>query len=305
MGQACLRQAGMPEYAAAMRLPFLSASVLPFIFGSLVSRRDFNIPAFLLGLACVIFTHLGSNLINDYADSKSGVDWQDLKPYKFFGGSKFIQSGLIGERFYFRAAAICFILALCCCLALSVAINRPVTVLYYLAVMVLGWSYSHKPLKLSYRRLGEPAVFLLFGPSLVMGGYFIQTGIFPDAKSLLLSLPMGFLTAGILFANEIPDFPDDKKCGKMNWVSFSGPEKAYVIYLVLMACAFGAIGINLAAGFLGKAAYFSFIFILPAIKAAAVLRGHYREKEELVISSKLTILVHALVSLALTAGVFY
>ena len=292
------------NYAAAMRLPFISVSALAFIFGSLISRRAFDLPAFLLGLACVISTHLGSNLINDYADSKSGVDWQDLTPYKFFGGSKFIQSGMIGERFYFRAAASCFILALCCALALATIYGRPVTVLYYLAIMLLGWAYSYKPLKLSYRRMGEPLVFLLFGPALVMGGYFIQTGIFPEGKSFLLSLPMGFLTAAVLFANEIPDYPDDKKCGKTNWVSFLGPEKSYRIYLVLNACAFFAIAINLAAGFLGRAAYFSFIFALPVSKAAAVLKNHYNKKEKLVVSSRLAILVHTLVSLALMAGLF-
>lgn len=302
MVRAETKRAGLAEYAAALRLPFISASALPFIFGSLIIRRNFDIPAFLLGLVCVISTHLGSNLINDYADSRSGVDWQDLKPYKFFGGSKFIQAGLIGEKFYFRASAFCFVLALGCALALSSACNRPAAVLYYLIIMVLGWSYSHKPLELSYHRLGEPIIFLLFGPSLVMGGYFIQTGIFPDAKSFLLSLPMGFLTAAILFANEIPDYPDDKKCNKINWVSFLGPEKSYIIYLVLMACAFGAVAVNLAAGFLGKAAFFSFVFTLPALKAAAILRDHYREKEKLIVSSKLTILVHGLVSLTLIMG---
>ena len=74
----------------ALRLPFLSASILPFVFGSLVVRKQFNLPAFILGLMAAAFTHLSANLINDYADSKSGVDWQDKRFFGFFGGSKLI-----------------------------------------------------------------------------------------------------------------------------------------------------------------------------------------------------------------------
>ncbi|MCX5701432.1 MAG: 1,4-dihydroxy-2-naphthoate octaprenyltransferase, partial [Candidatus Omnitrophica bacterium] len=61
----------------ALRLPFLFASVLPFVFGSLIQKHNFNLSGFLWGLIAVIGAHLSANLINDYADSKSGVDWQD------------------------------------------------------------------------------------------------------------------------------------------------------------------------------------------------------------------------------------
>ncbi len=292
----------MVDFAAALRLPFISISILAFVFGSLIYRRDFNILTFLIGLVAVIATHLSANLINDYADSKSGADWQDLKPYKFFGGSKFIQLGLLEEKFYLRAALFCFILALSCVLALTAVIGEPRTVLYYFIIMFLGWAYSHKPLELSYHRLGEAVIFLLFGPALVMGGYFIQTRIFPDLKSFILSLPLGILTAAILFANEIPDYADDKKSKKITWVSFLGAGKSYLLYLVLIICAFIAIAVNLRLGFLGKIAYVSFIFIIPAMKASGILKNHYSDKEKLVVSSKLTILVHTLVSAVLIAS---
>ncbi len=293
----------MVDFAAALRLPFTSVSILAFVFGSLINHRDFNLTAFLIGLVAVIATHLSANLINDYADAQSGADWHDLKPYKFFGGSKFIQAGILGEKFYLYAAIFFFILAFSCVLGLTAIIGEPRTVLYYFIIMFLGWSYSHKPLELSYRRLGEPVIFILCGPALVMGGYFIQTHIFPDLKSFILSLPLGLLTAAVLFANEIPDYPDDKKSKKITWVSFLGAGKSYLLYLVLVICAFAAIAVNLRFGFLGRVAYISFIFIIPAIKAAGILKNHYSEKERLVVSSKLTILVHTLVSIILIVSV--
>ena len=61
----------------ACRLPFINASVLPFIFGSLINHRNFNLLYFILGLIAVSATHISANLINDYADALSGADWLD------------------------------------------------------------------------------------------------------------------------------------------------------------------------------------------------------------------------------------
>ncbi|MDD5255851.1 MAG: hypothetical protein PHR11_07380, partial [Candidatus Omnitrophica bacterium] len=72
------RTAGLDDIVRALRLPFISASVLAFVFGSLIERRHFNVAGFFLGLAAAVGLHLGANLINDYADSRSGADWQDV-----------------------------------------------------------------------------------------------------------------------------------------------------------------------------------------------------------------------------------
>lgn len=167
----------------ALRLPFSSASALSFLFGSLIERDNFNLPGFLLGFIAVVCTHLSANLINDYADSKSRMDWQDNKFYKFFGGSKLIQEKVFSGRFYLHLAILFFALASICVVFLAVILKSPLVVGLFLIIIVLGWSYSVKPLQFSYHRLGELIIFILFGPAAVMGGYFIQTRLFPDLKS--------------------------------------------------------------------------------------------------------------------------
>lgn len=287
----------------AFRFPFISISVSAFIFGSLISRDNFNLLNFFLGLISVVATHLGANLINDYADSKSGVDWLDKETYQFFGGSKLIQKGVFSERFYFQSAIGCFVLALLSVLVLSISLKNIYPIIFYLIILLLGLSYSCKPLQFSYHQMGELIIFLLFGPALVMGGYFIQTKVFPDFKSFMLALPQGILTAAILFANEIPDYQEDRLSGKLNWVYFFGQEKSYLVYLVLIGLAFISIGLNTAFGFLSKNALYAFIFVLPAAKAAAILKKYFNQKAELIQSAKLTILVHTWVSVALIADV--
>src|SRR5437763_501003 len=90
----------------ALRLPFFSASALPFVFGSLISWPVFNVATFCLGLVGAVSAHLSANLINDYADSLSKADWQDRAFYGFFGGSKLIQEGVFSEQLYLKLATL-------------------------------------------------------------------------------------------------------------------------------------------------------------------------------------------------------
>lgn len=295
----------MKNIIRAVRLPFISASILPFVFGSFIERSNFSILGFLLGFVAVVATHLSANLINDYADSKSGGDWQDKKFYKFFGGSKLIQENVLSEKFYFRLALFFAMLSALSAAILALLLKSFMAFGLYLIIISLSWSYTHKPLKFSYRRMGEVIVFILCGPAPVMGAYFIQTGIFPDFKSFLLSVPMGMLVTLILFANEVPDYTSDIKVGKFTWVSVVGTKRAYLVYYALLGLIMASIGWAIGLGYLHTIAWLSFLAILPAIKAANILKNHYDDKEKLVESSKLSIGIQTLVGLVLIIGVLF
>jgi 1,4-dihydroxy-2-naphthoate polyprenyltransferase len=281
----------------ALRLAFITASFFPYLAGSLLGKSQFNTLGFFLGLAIVISTHLSANLLNDFADSKSGNDWQDKTFYSFFGGSKLIQENILSERFYLYASLFFAFVSCVCVFALAVVLKSALVLWLFFAILLLAWGYSAQPIKLSYRRWGEVVIFVLFGPVCVMGGYFIQSGVFPAFKSFLVSLPFGFLTAAILFANEVPDYPDDLAVGKYTWVSSLGPAHAYRVYCALIVLALVCVGVNIARGFLGVFAWGAFIALIPAVKAARILKGSVRDKLRLIVSSKLTIAVHTLVSM--------
>jgi 1,4-dihydroxy-2-naphthoate octaprenyltransferase len=283
----------------ALRLPFLSASILPFVFGSFIAKGNFNLLGFLLGLSASLSTHLSANLINDYADSQSGADWQDRKFYKFFGGSKLIQEKVFSEKFYFNLAISFGVVSAVSVILLAFALKALFVIGLYLVIIALSWFYSMGPLKFSYRRFGEVFIFLLFGPCLVMGGYFIQTGIFPDIKSFILSFPFGLLTAAVLFSNEVPDFTDDKRAGKLTGVSLPGPQNAFILYFLLISLAFLTIAASVFLGYLKPPALLSLVFFIPALKATRVLKNFYAQKEKLIESSRLTIATETLVGIVL------
>ncbi|MCX5710262.1 MAG: prenyltransferase [Candidatus Omnitrophica bacterium] len=288
----------------ALRLPFITASILPFIFGSLIERADFNYLGFFLGLLAAISVHVSANLINDYADSQSGADAQDKRFFGFFGGSKLIQENVFSARAYLLASVFFALLATASVVALAAVLENILVIVYFIAIVILSWQYSAKPCQFSYRRMGELILFLLFGPAPVMGGYFIQTGVFPDLKSFILSIPFGLLTTAILFANEVPDYPEDNKVKKMTWVSITGADKAYLLYFLIIISAFAAIIAGIWLGYLGKITLISFILIIMAIKAAGILKKHYNDKTLLMRSSAATINLQALVGIILIIGLF-
>jgi 1,4-dihydroxy-2-naphthoate octaprenyltransferase len=248
-------------------------------------------------MVTVIATHLSANLINDYADSKSGLDWGDRQYYGFFGGSKCIQERIFSEKFYLRTAQLLAIVGGAAVLLLARMLGNPVIAFWYAGIVTLAWSYSHKPLQLSYRGWGEVIIFILFGPALVIGGYVIQTGVFPAREGLLLSLPFGFLTTAVLFANEVPDFPDDVRAGKHTWVKLIGPERAFALYYFLMGCALFSVAANIGLGYLGLVSVAACASLHMIIKAGGVLRQHYGDKQRLCESSRLTILAHTVVGI--------
>jgi 1,4-dihydroxy-2-naphthoate octaprenyltransferase len=273
-------------YTRALRLPFITATIFPFLAGSVLARHcDFIILA--LGLFCAVSTHIAANLINDYADSKSGADWQDKKFYGFFGGSKLIQEGKLSEVFYLKQAVMYFVAAFAAAVLLAVVTHRVQVLVYFLSILLLGIFYSLKPWAFSYRYLGEVLIFTLFGPACVMGAYYLQCGVFPARESAYLAIPFGFFTTAILFANEIADFSTDTSVSKYNLVALVTPKYSYIFYYFLMVLSYMWLTINILAGYLH---YLSFLGIFVFVHVGLLLRKNYAHKDKLIVTSRYTII---------------
>jgi 1,4-dihydroxy-2-naphthoate polyprenyltransferase len=293
----------LPILIRALRLPFLSVSILPFIAGTCLWHGDINWLGFFLGLIAVACTHLAANLINDYADSRSGADWNDLKFYGFFGGSKLIQEKVLPEKFYLKSSLFSCAVAFLAVILLTFGLKDNRTIFYYLLIILLGAAYSVNPLRLSYRRLGEAVIFILFGPACVMGAYFIQARAFPNLDSFILALPFGLFTTAILVANEVADCPHDFKSKKYNLISLVGQPRGHLVYFALVEAGLFMILINV----IGANAHFIALsaFVVMGIlrRSGFILKEYYQDKEKLLESSQLTIKAANLVYLLLIAGV--
>jgi 1,4-dihydroxy-2-naphthoate octaprenyltransferase len=81
--------------------------------------------------------------------------------------------------------------------------------------------------------LGEIAIFLAWGPLMVLGAYYVQAGSFSSLWILIAALPSGILTTLVLLINEFADKEADFSTGRKTWVILFGFKKSLLIYLFL------------------------------------------------------------------------
>jgi 1,4-dihydroxy-2-naphthoate octaprenyltransferase len=199
-------------------------------------------------------------------------------------------------NWYYKAATISAICSAASLLAITFLINRWEAPFLYILVLAFAWQYSCKPLALAYRGLGEITVFILFGPVCIAGGSFFSGAGYPDLELLILSIVFGFLTSGILIANEIPDAETDAEGGKNTLVVKIGAEKGWILFLMLELMAWATILYCAHKNYIStSAAGFSFLGFPPAFFAAVILKKYHDNKDKLTISSKLAISAQLLV----------
>lgn len=282
-------------WVRAARAPFLTASLAPALLGAFAARAsagalDYGkLIATLAGVSCI---HLGANLANDYYDEKTGCDRRNPEPTPFSGGSRVIQEGLIDPRAIMAVSSLLFAAGAALGLHLNSLVPGNVVLYLCLAGVAGGFLYTALPVKLSYRGLGEIAVFFCFGPLAVTGSYFVQTGSL-DYRALLASVPAGLLVLAILLVNEVLDVHWDRRAGKNTVVVRLGRERGYALFLVIYTAAYAYIGAGTISGLYPPAAVVS---IVPfALSIRFLLPGRaLRDREGNIGASRLTILSQAL-----------
>lgn len=227
---------GVKNWIKALRLPFLTATLIPVFLGTAYAwyiASNFNFIFFLLTLFGISFLHLGTNLTNDYFDHKTKNDWVNKTPTPFSGGSRVIQEALIQPSLILTAAITFFILGSIIGLYLNYVLEGNLILLLGIIGVFCGFFYTASPLKLGYSGIGEILVGLCFGPLVALGSFYVQTEMLLS-NVFLISLPVGILIALVLYINEFPDYEADKKVGKKTLIVLLGKRKAAKIYVVLL-----------------------------------------------------------------------
>jgi len=193
-------------------MTFVSVSLAGLLaFGS----GSFNAVLFLLTMVGLIFAHLASNMANDYFDVKHGVDKMEsptsqYRPHPLLTGE--IQWGS-----YKTAVIGMYVVALI--FGLFLAWVRGLPVLMFTALgLFFGVFYTADPVVYKKRSLGELAVFMVWGPLMVGGSYYVLTGSL-DYVPMLVSTPIGLLVALVLLANNLRDVDYDRTVGVETIVS--------------------------------------------------------------------------------------
>jgi len=159
--------------------------------------------ATVLGL---MFAHATNNLLNDYTDSRRGIDKENY--YRNQYGVHVLEDGLMSEAQFWRylgvTAAIALLLG-----AWLVSQRSGLTIDLMLAGAFFVLFYTW-PLK--YYGLGEPAVLLVWGPLMVGGSYYVLAGSWSwDVTWLSLVFALGPTT--VLFGKHTDKLEADRAKG--------------------------------------------------------------------------------------------
>lgn len=197
----------------------------------------FDIWLFLVTLIGAICVHGATNLINDYFDYRSGVD-RPGAPTTLYRPHPLVQ-GLISPN-----AVLGVSLGLYGCAALIglyVVWLKGLALLWFILVgAAASFFYTAGPIKYKYVALGELSVFLMWGPVIVGGTYFVQRGsLSPEA--VLISLPFGLLVALVLLANNLRDIEYDGSVGIKTLGTLLGQRKTLHLYQGLIVLAYLAV----------------------------------------------------------------
>ncbi len=288
----------------AMRLPFLTATIVPVTFGSLIAWHDsggFIWMRFWLAILGAALIHIGTNLANDYFDHLSGVDEANSHPTPFSGGSRVIQDGLILPKKILYVSLSAFIFGSLIGFYLNYLCGRNVILILGVIGVCLGFFYSARPFLIGYRSFGELAVGAGFGPLMVMGAYFAQARKLPFSV-FLISIPVGILIALVVLINEFPDYAPDKSVKKNTLVVILGRKKAIVIYHLFLALTYLYVVFLVISGVMPLFCLIVFLSLPLALKAFTVSKKNFERVDELLPANASTIGLHLIFGSLLCAA---
>jgi 1,4-dihydroxy-2-naphthoate octaprenyltransferase len=220
---------------------------------------------FLLSVVGLVLAHAANNMINDYFDTSGGVDTEGY--VRALYAPHPILSGWVTKRTL--AFAILALNVIGAAIMLFLAAQRgPLVIAFALAGLFVSVFYVAPPIRLKHHGLGEPGVFLVWGPLMVGGTYLAATGTV-EPWVLLASVPYALLVTSVLFGKHIDKIEADAKLGVRTMPVILGETRARLIGSWLMILFYPLTLLLVAIGWLGP---WVLLVALGVPRLAATLR---------------------------------
>jgi 1,4-dihydroxy-2-naphthoate octaprenyltransferase len=254
-------------YAARSVILVISAQAA-LIAGLLAAtdRRFQPVPFLLLFIAFVVL-HAISNISNDYFGFRRGHDTPESPRRRYTLHP--IASGVVSPR----------------ALAVGIGILGTVALLiggYFIflrgwtaaALAIAGagllWGYDAAPRALKELGLGEFAAFIVWGPLMIGGGYYVLTGTW-SAAAFLAAVPYGLGVSSILVGKHIDQRGYDAGHGQRTLPVLLGATTARRLTIGMIIAMYAAVVAAVASGLLSVATLVVFLAAPRAMRALRVL----------------------------------
>ena len=209
-----------------------------------VHADDFHAGWFALAFIGILLAHTANNLMNDLFDSTTGLDKADY-PRAMYSPHPVLE-GYITKRGLATAALVVNLVDAAIGVVLFIARGWPVLV-FALAGFLLSAAYTAPPLRLKKRGLGEPDVFVVWGPLMVGGVYYSAVGSIPW-EVYAASVPYGLLCTAVLMGKHVDKAPWDEREGIRTLPVILGDVRARQVTKAMMVGFYVTVAIDVAIG---------------------------------------------------------
>ena len=262
----------MLRVVGATRPWSFSMTAISVILGALAAGTHGRIDWWLvvLSLSGTLCLHAATNLANDYYDYRTGIDTPD-SPGVRARHHPLVERTLLPRQVL--AGAIGFwIAAILIGAVLALTRGWPVGVLTGIGVLA-GFFYSATPLRLKAWALGEVTAFLMWGPLMVMGAFFVQrTTLAGSRQALVVSVIQGLWVAQVLLSNNLRDRETDAALRIHTPATLLGSGPARALALTLSSAVYLITILAVLAGVLGP---WALLVILSVPLTARLLLSFY------------------------------
>jgi 1,4-dihydroxy-2-naphthoate polyprenyltransferase len=183
-----------------------------------------------LSVIGLVISHAANNMINDYFDVEGGVDVDEY--YRALYAPHPILSGWLTKAQLRNAILLMQAFDLAILLVLVWA-RGPWVAAFAFGGLFISVFYVAPPIKLKHHGLGEPGVFIVWGPLMIAGTYFVATGTLPGWV-WVDSLPYAILVTTVLFGKHIDKISADTAKGIRTLPVILGESRARWVAQALM-----------------------------------------------------------------------
>jgi 1,4-dihydroxy-2-naphthoate octaprenyltransferase len=178
---------------------------------------------------------------------------------------------------------------------------------FILLLLAIGffcaYFYTAPPIRFGYRGFGELAQLLCFGPGIGIGAYFVQTQRI-SWEAFWGTLPFGIMLFAMITINEIPDYFEDRRGGKLNLVARFGRETGVWLFIASVLSAYAVILVGVILGRIPILGLISLLTFPIAYKTISILKAYYQEPMKMAPANLGMICTHNFTAILLALAYF-
>jgi 1,4-dihydroxy-2-naphthoate octaprenyltransferase len=288
------------DYLGPLRPPFLIINISCVAAGAgaaLWRKGSIRWADAALALIGAVCTHAAVNSLNEYSDSRTGVDAR-TKRTPFSGGSGTLQMHPEMSGYVLGMGLLCA--AVTAAIGLYFACTRGWGIIPLgVAGLAIAVFYTPWITRTSLPCLVAPG--LGFGTFMVMGTDFVLGGGYSLAGFAASMTPF-FLVSNLLLLNQFPDLEADRAGGRGHFITRYGIHAGAVVYALFSAGAYLSAVIAVAVHILPPLCLLALLTAPLAVRASMVALRHGSDQAKLAPALGMNVLVNIVTPLLLAAG---